>query len=556
MSPDSPEREHGNGGRAQIKLWLIPVVIAALVFCVLSFVLCIPLYSQDALLPGITVNDTDVSQLSTEQAEELLRSVAARSVEAEVQFRYDDYIMDAGLGELLAIGDVSAALEPVWQQEAELNLWQRCGAMYLNKTRHYDVSLWAANAARQAELAAEWNARWGQDLIEPQMVMELGKVSIIPGQNGIKVATGATFDPLFSCLGSTDKQVLPIVFEETAPQEDERGLHNIVELASCTTKFKEREINRSANLRLAAEQINGVALEPGEVFSFNERVGKRTWEAGYRNALVVIGSKFEPELGGGICQVSSTLYDAVLMSGLEIVERTNHGLPVAYIPLGLDATVYWGAQDFKFRNSNDNPVYIGVFSEKGKGELTICIYGHRSEKKNIKLRNIVYSYIPYTTQLQLDPELEPGTVIVDNAGGSGARAQGFIDIYDESGEVLVETIALSKDYYRPSPRILIVGMNPDGSDPMVVGLPSGEGAPEPEADGAVLPAPEESDTPGESNTTPEKPGGTEPAPTSNTEGAEPTIPDLEPAEPQDPENDEVSDPEGPEEKPEGLPEPL
>ena len=126
-----------------------------------------------------------------------------------------------------------------------------------------------------------------------------------------------------------------------------------------TTWYKVYEVDRTHNLTKAANIINGVMVKPGQVFTFNQTVGPRTGVTGYRDALIIVGDRFEPGTGGGICQVSSTLYNAVLLAGLEIVERYNHGLAVAYIPPGLDATVAYGLQDFRFRNNLTAPSISG-----------------------------------------------------------------------------------------------------------------------------------------------------------------------------------------------------
>jgi putative cell wall-binding protein len=134
-----------------------------------------------------------------------------------------------------------------------------------------------------------------------------------------------------------------------------------IPIAQYTTYFKVSEVNRTENIRLAAKALDGQLLAPGERFSFNERVGERTAEAGYKEALIIEGDVFTPGLGGGICQVSSTLYNAVMLAHLEIVERHPHSLPISYVPPGQDATVAYPYLDFKFRNSSKEYLLIRSF---------------------------------------------------------------------------------------------------------------------------------------------------------------------------------------------------
>ena len=130
------------------------------------------------------------------------------------------------------------------------------------------------------------------------------------------------------------------------------------ELSSFSTYYDARNYNRTTNLRLAAEKINGTVLLPGETFSYNQVVGERTIAAGYKEAPIYVSGRVEDGLGGGICQITTTLYNAVVYANLEIVERTNHQFVPSYVGAGRDATVVYGALDFKFKNNRDYPIKI------------------------------------------------------------------------------------------------------------------------------------------------------------------------------------------------------
>lgn len=129
-------------------------------------------------------------------------------------------------------------------------------------------------------------------------------------------------------------------------------------IASFKTSFESSSLARANNIEVCVNSINGKILMPGEMFSFNDVVGERTKERGYQVAPVIINNRLEQGLGGGICQVSSTLYNAILQAGLQPIERKQHSLPASYVKPGLDATVDWGNIDFKFKNTLEYPVYI------------------------------------------------------------------------------------------------------------------------------------------------------------------------------------------------------
>ena len=162
----------------------------------------------------------------------------------------------------------------------------------------------------------------------------------------------------------------PTVTEESMQQYLFRDL-----LGERTTSFWGSTDNRVNNIELVAQKLNGHVILPGEEFSYNGYVGERTVEAGFKSADAYVNGQVRPEIGGGICQVSSTLYNAVLGAQLEIVERTGHMFAVGYLPKGLDATVSWPAPDFKFRNNRDYPVRLAAWVDRENTNLTIQVWG-------------------------------------------------------------------------------------------------------------------------------------------------------------------------------------
>lgn len=153
-------------------------------------------------------------------------------------------------------------------------------------------------------------------------------------------------------------------------------------LGSCETKHNTNE-NRNNNLRLLSEALDGMILQPGEDFSYNEAIGERTAERGYLAAPAYSGNRLTDAIGGGVCQGSSTLYNCVLLADLEVTFRACHGATINYLPLGLDATVNWGTTDFTFRNNFNFP--IKIVSEVSGGYLRMKILGTDEKDYYVKL---------------------------------------------------------------------------------------------------------------------------------------------------------------------------
>ena len=170
-------------------------------------------------------------------------------------------------------------------------------------------------------------------------------------------------------------------------------LMNSFKMVSSYTTTTTKNSNRNTNIELSASAINGTTVMPGETFSFNDTTGKRTVEKGYKEAVAISGGQNVPDVGGGVCQTSSTLFNAVARANLEIVYRSPHAWPSSYVEKGMDATVNWPNLDFKFRNNTDYPVFIVSYYAKQK--VTVEIYGvGLQDGMTIDLQSVVTKTIP------------------------------------------------------------------------------------------------------------------------------------------------------------------
>lgn len=225
-------------------------------------------------------------------------------------------------------------------------------------------------------------------------------------------------------------------------------------LATYTTRYDASNVNRSNNLSIAASKIDGTILMPDEVFSYNTVVGARTIEEGYKEAGAYSGGEVVQAVGGGICQISSTLYNTALLANLEIVDRSNHQFQTSYVPVSRDATVSWGYLDFKFKNTRTYPIKI-VASAKN-GVATISMYGIKEETEyEVVIQSQVLSYIPYTVKYVEDSTLAQGKEVVVQSGYNGCKSEAY-RILKLNGKVVSKTL-LSRDTYDAMQRILKIG---------------------------------------------------------------------------------------------------
>ncbi|MCX4302940.1 MAG: VanW family protein [Clostridia bacterium] len=225
-------------------------------------------------------------------------------------------------------------------------------------------------------------------------------------------------------------------------------------ISTYTTRYDASNVNRSQNLAIATGKINGTVLMPGEEFSFNQVVGKRTIEEGYKDAKIYQDGKVVDGLAGGICQISSTLYNAVIKANLEIVERRNHSFTTSYVKAGRDATVVYGVIDFKFKNTRTYPIKIE--GSVGSGVAEFNIYGIKEEVEySVDLAPVVTASIPYATQYIPDPTLAPGQQIIVQAGGNGCKVTTYKETKLDGKFVSKEII--STDTYQPMKAIIRIG---------------------------------------------------------------------------------------------------
>ena len=228
-------------------------------------------------------------------------------------------------------------------------------------------------------------------------------------------------------------------------------------LGQCTTDFNPGNKGRTTNVLLATDFCNGIILMPGQVFSYNDSVGPRTYERGFKDATVYVGNSAEDGVGGGICQVSSTIYYAALRADLKIVERYAHSRMVTYVPLGEDATVAWGSKDFKFENNTPFPMKV-VTSHK-TNTLTVKLYGTQTQNKTVKIETTQLSKTPFEVVYELDETLPLGTEEVKSNGYTGYKTESWRVVYIDGVEV--SRTLENKSTYKKYDKVILHNPKPE-----------------------------------------------------------------------------------------------
>ncbi|HEY3780975.1 MAG TPA: VanW family protein [Fimbriimonadaceae bacterium] len=290
-----------------------------------------------------------------------------------------------------------------------------------------------------------------------------GSFKRIPEESNYTSDSAALLISLSDALAKSSREVeIPTKIAEARVNASE--LNKITDVVSTfTTKFPVRKKDRNVNIRIAAGKINGWVLMPGDTFSFNQVVGRRTIQDGYKEAPVFKNGKHDMGVGGGICQVSSTLYNASLFADLQIVQRHNHSMPVAYLPVGRDATVDYGSLDLAFKNNLTTP--IALSSEYEAGKLTFRILGKKDPGLDIKIESSDAQTWSGPIKTVMDAKLTVGQKKVLEKGSNGHSIRTFRVVYRDGKEVAREP--LGRSLYKGGERVVAVGTLPT----FVSGLP-------------------------------------------------------------------------------------
>ena len=256
----------------------------------------------------------------------------------------------------------------------------------------------------------------------------------------------------FEQSGNEPEFTFPVKFTEpTMSMQDFQSKLFRDTLSTVTSSFNPGLKGRTTNVKLACDFCNDIILNPGDEFSYNGAVGPRTYERGFKDATVYVAGTTEEGVGGGICQVSSTIYSAALHADLKIVERHNHSYMITYVPLGEDATVVYGSKDFRFQNNTDYPVKIRV--TYGKNTMTVSLIGTNVSNKTVEIATKRLSSTPFNVIYQTDPSIPVDTQKVKNNGYTGYVTESYRIVY-ENGEKVSETFE-NKSIYKKLDKLIL-----------------------------------------------------------------------------------------------------
>ena len=420
--------------------------------------------TSDEIAQGVFVEDVDVSGMTKEEAKAAVDEYMAGKAEEKITLTVKDNELSVSRADLGVAWNNEEIIEEALALGKSGNVIKRYKAL---KDLEFDNKVYELSYTADSELiqtvVTEKCTKYNQKAVNTGLKKTGSGFQVVGGKQGMAVDEAAATTVILEFIeneydGISGTIDIPTVITE--PQGSAEELAKVKDLlGSFKTSFKTSDADRSKNVRTGAGHIDGTVLYPGEVFSAYEYVNPFTEENGYAMAGSFLNGKTVDSLGGGICQVSSTLYNAVLKAELEIVERSPHSMMVSYVQASADAAIAGTWKDLKFKNSSDAPIYIEAYTTDGK-QLVFNIYGQetRPSGRTIKYVNKVLESTPAVTELVADPAQGIGYRMVES-GHNGCKAELYKEVYVDG--VLQSSERVNKSNYMVSNRVVYYGINGD-----------------------------------------------------------------------------------------------
>src|SRR5690554_6110026 len=441
---------------------LVPGFFTGLIAVSLLFCLSASWWQGRKVIPeGVKIAGIPLSGLQPEQATVFLSQCLDHFLERQVELRDDGFVFEFIPSRWGFYLDYPELVSQAFAQGRAGNVFRRW--RYRRELRRRPVNLLPAvkiDPGLHQEFLGYIEKEVNQEPVSADLLVDReGKIKVIPGGPGRRLDRRGFFTALSHVILAEDSRYLELPVEEVEPalsgeKIEEWGLTRV--LALFSTRFDPQEKDRVQNIRTAASALHGAVVLPGRELSFNRRVGPRVPEKGYREAPVLYEGELIPGVGGGVCQVSTALYNAWLLAGFPVTKRFNHTLPVSYVEMGRDAAVVDGGQDLVVTNPLSTPVFVSAHVEADL--LTVAVVGKEKDPRvaTYLFTSKVMETIPPPEIRIEDTALAPGEELLAEAGREGYLVELWRLALDNTGQVIRREF-INRSFYQPVPRLLKTG---------------------------------------------------------------------------------------------------
>ena len=488
---------------------------------------------------GITINGIDVGGKTKEEVKSMFSSDGSDAQVLDVQFQLGDEMIPLVTDGLKLQSDIDTVIEEAYNYgrtstaSGDDAIKERYDTVEALKTTPKDFTVtYTLGNTDVSTLVHETLDPCNTELTEASVEgFDLEKLEFIitESSDGVVIDIDKAINDLKTAFGKAEFQVvIPLSAEITEATTSSEDLKNQLGLVSSTTSETTDNDNRNTNIRLVCEAIDGLVLQPGEEFNFNDFIGQRTSEKGYKMAHGIYNGSMRDELGGGICQANTMLYQSVTKADLKVNERKNHSIPSTYVDKGTDATVTWYSPNFRFTNDSEYPVAIHAYY--ADLHVTVEIYGRLlPDGQYIELVGEHVRTISPSTIYVADPNLPIGTQEQTVSGRTGYDYASYKVWYDKDGNEIKRDSYFSSHYPCRDAEVhvgtmgddgLVHTMDPNGEvgdvDPNATESTNPDGSDVTPPDGGESTNPDDGTTPPAEDTTPAPVEDTTPPPAEDT----------------------------------------
>ncbi len=420
----------------------------------------------DVIYPGISINNVDVGGLTAEEALAKLDETFSPDLQQKhISVDGDGQHLDLTFKQIDAKYDFAPAVNEAWEYARNGSLKHRYDQIEALKATPKAITyepVYTYNADLVQKTITDFASKLGTPPVNATLTRSRGKFSITPEQPGTAADIPETLKRVETLIAARTDGEVEVAFVEVLPEVTSKDFDNATSLiGSFTTTYTGTLDNpRNINIQTAASKINDFVVYPGEVFSTNDVFGAMTYDNGYRPAPVIVSGKLQDDYGGGVCQVSSTLYNALLFAELDIVERQNHSLKVGYTDYGFDATLAGTYIDLKFRNNTEYPVFIESYLTGNQVVVNIYGYEMHSPTRELVFTNALIGTIaPGVEKVTEDPSLPLGERVVDTKPASGYKYQVYKTVFENGKQI--EKVLVNESTYAAKRGEVRVGTGPE-----------------------------------------------------------------------------------------------
>lgn len=416
---------------------------------------------DQVIADNVWVNTLDIGGMTPEEAKKTVTDyVSTQLKESQITLKVKDQSIPLSYEQLGMSYNVDQTLIEALSIGHEGDLFDRYRYMKQNNPEPTHLTLVATYPSEQvAQLITEKLEAFYKAPVDAQMIRKNRAFHITPEKLGEQANITPVIEQVAALLDVEKTGEVQVEFVSLAPKYNTQNIKDLqTPLASFNTSYNNADPHRNKNLALATQKINTV-LQPNEKFKYSDYIEPITAAAGFESSKVIVNGVIEDGVGGGICQVSTTLYNAVLLTDLNIYMRRNHSLPVAYVPLGRDATYATDSVDFQFINNTGHPLYIESYCENNK--VYVNIFGHKDAKPTYesKFESVFIEMIdPPAPKYVNDPTLEVGVEIQKTAPKQGKKIELYKYFY-KNGE-LINKKKINTSIYKPTGEVIRRGTKP------------------------------------------------------------------------------------------------